>query len=366
MKRSFSIYSIAFIILALPILAEAVCHYHCGNSNLRRHSKGLNWRAGKNSFKSGTGWPTALTTANARWNQAPGDFTFGIRNWNETYVGFGNGQHEIFFTTNQGFLDGAPARCVYYYKCSNASIGEVNVVFDANVQYSKSDTQSSKTPYGGSWRPWGTTALHEMGHALGLCHVNYEYNILGEDWDHIHANNGKVRHYVGEDAADGAVHIYGKTKTSPVNDVGVTHWKYGGADGEYSEHIPCKIYHTNGNIVANANYNGFLRFDVKPGSQYDVQFSYENNGYYYQGTVPTGYYISTNDYITTLDRLIATTNFSLGRNSVYTAKKRLTIPGDLTVGQTYWLGVIVDRTNIISEFSGVNNATWQQIRIIAP
>ena len=210
-------------LFAIHSSAEAYWHWHCDGKNLRRHDKRIKWRAGKNSFVSGTGWPTALTTANGRWNQAPCRFTFSIRNWNETYVGFGNGQTEIFFTNNQDFLDGAPARCVYYYNCGSAKINEVNVVFDAGVKYSKSDYQYSKTPYGGDWRPWGTTAMHEFGHGLGLAHNNGTYNIMGEDWDHIHANDAKVRHYAGEDAGNGAVHIYGKSQNSVIQDVGVTH-----------------------------------------------------------------------------------------------------------------------------------------------
>jgi hypothetical protein len=366
MKRSISIYSIVLCLFVFSEAAQAYWHWHCNGSNLRRHSKDLDWRAGKNSFQSGTGWRDALLLANARWNQAPGDFTFGIRNWGETYVGFGNGQHEIFFTGDDDFLDGAPARCVYYYNCNQAKINEVNVVFDNAVLYSKSDYQYSKWPYGGDWRPWLGTAIHELAHAWGGAHQNGTYNSLGEDWDHVHANNGKVRHYAGEDASSGEVHIYGRTNTTYKNDVGVSHWKYGGSDGEYSEHIPCKIYHTNGNIVANNTLNGFARYQVKPGSQYDAQFTYENNGYYYQGNVNTEYVISTNDYITTHDRRIRTRTLSLGRNFVYTSKCRVTIPADLTVGQTYWLGAIVDYTNSISEFSGSNNATWHQIQIIAP
>ena len=41
------------------------------------------------------------------------------------------------------------------------------------------------------------------------------------------------------------------------------------------------------------------------------------------------------------------------------------IPNDLTVGQACWLGVVVDYTKSISEFSGVNHATYIPIKIIA-
>jgi hypothetical protein len=191
---------------------------------------------------------------------------------------------------------------------------------------------------------------------------------MGEDWDHIHANNGKVRSYVGEDAGDGEVFLYGQTNNTYKNDLGVSHWKYGGKDEddpEYSEHIRTKLYNQFGSGVINSNsFEGVRRYEVLAGQTYKVQFTYENNGYYNKSNIKVGYYISTNGYITTYDRLIKTRTMTLNRNDPWTDKYTVTIPHDLVVDQTYWLGVIVDYTKNIAEFSNVNNATYIPIEII--
>jgi hypothetical protein len=319
------------------------------------------------SFPANTSWRTALTTANARWRQAPGDFKFYVRNFDEKYVGRKNGQNEIWFSKNNNDLHGGKsAVCWARWNCSgsNHKLKEIDVVFNADVAYSKTNTQSNKWPYGGQYRPWGTTALHEFGHALGLYHVNYTYNIMGRDYEHIHANNGQVRHYAGEDAGNGEVHLYGKTQTTHKNDLGVTHWKYWSAVGEYSNHGICRIYKMDGSAVSREDFNGFKRYKVKAGHEYKVQFTYENNGYYDKSDVNVAYYISTNHNITTEDTQIRTLTMNLNRNKVYTTTRRVTIPSYLNVGQTYYLGVIVDHTGSITEFCETNNATYLPIRIV--
>jgi hypothetical protein len=191
---------------------------------------------------------------------------------------------------------------------------------------------------------------------------------MGEDWDHIHANNGKIRGYVGEDAGNGEVFLYGRTHNTYKNDIGVTHWKYGGKDDdapEYSEHILTKLYNQFGTGVINSNgFEGVRRYEVLAGQTYQVQFTYENNGYYNKSGIKVAYYISTNRYITTYDRKIATRTITLNRNWVWTNKYTITLPSDLKVDQTYWLGVVVDYTKNIAEFSGVNNATHIPIEVI--
>lgn len=360
--------AIALAFVCGPMLQVAVghTHWHCSGGNLKWPDEKLNWRAGKNSFPSGSTWRTALTTVNGRWNQAPGEFVFGIRNWGEKYVGRSNGQNEIWFSDSQSILDGAPAVCYYRYNCAGSKhkLVEADVIFDADVLWSRTTTQSNKTPYGGSYRPWGCTAIHEMGHALGLAHEDDTYNVMGQDWDHIHANNDSVRWYVGEDAGHGEVHLYGQTDTTYKNDLGVSHWKHSGASGEYSTHTYCRMYHTSGSNVSREDFDGWKRYKVKAGQSYKAEFTFENNGYYDKSNVHVGHYISTNDYITTSDDRIAQRTMTLNRNKPYTTAHTVTIPADLTVGQTYYLGVIVDYTGSITEFSESNNATWLPIRIV--
>ena len=77
-----------------------------------------------------------------------------------------------------------------------------------------------------------------------------------------------------------------------------------------------------------------------------------------------GFYISTNRNITTGDSRFATRTMDLNRNGVYTKKYNLTIPSNLIVDQTYWLGAIVDYTGSIAEFTEQNNAAYIPIMII--
>jgi hypothetical protein len=347
---------------------HAYSHLHCNGNNLRWPDHEINWRAGQNSFPEGSSWRTALTTANSRWNQAPGDFTFGIRNWGEEHLGRSNSQNEIWFSDNQDVLDGAPAICYTRYICflGIRDYIEADVIFDADVDWSTSTSVWSKRGYGGDFRPWGTTALHEMGHALGLKHVDYTYNIMGEDWTHIFSNGDDVRHYVGEDAGSGDVHLYGQTDNVNKDDLAVTHWKYGSADGAYSEHIPCRIYNLDDSNVSREDEvaDGFKRYLVRAGESYKVQFTFENNGYFDHEDVDVAHYVSTNRWISTGDTRVRTGTMTLNRNTVYTAKHTITLPDDLVVGGIYYVGVIVDYTSEITEFINSNNATYLPIRIV--
>jgi hypothetical protein len=347
---------------------HAYSHLHCNGNNLRWPSHQVSWRASANGFPEGSRWRTALTTANSRWNQAPGDFTFYIRNWDEEHSNRGNDQDEIWFSRNQDVLNGAPAVCYYWYTCILGvhEFTEADIAFDADLDWSASDNVWTKWEYGGDYRPWGTTALHEMGHALGLMHVNSTYNIMGQDWTHIHANDESVRHYAGEDAGTGDIHLYGQTDNINKDDLGVSHWKYGSADGEYSEHVPCRIYNPDDTHVSREDevVEGFKRYLVQAGQSYKVQFTFENNGYNDQEEVDVAHYVSTNRRITTIDTRVRAGTMTLDRNTVYTAMHTITLPNDLVVGGVYYIGVIVDYTGSITEFTGSNNATYLPIRIV--
>jgi CARDB protein len=94
-----------------------------------------------------------------------------------------------------------------------------------------------------------------------------------------------------------------------------------------------------------------------------LELSYENNGKNYQSGIGTGYYISTNSYITTYDRRIGGATWNLGRNSVYTTSVTLTIPSNLSPGTNYWIGAVIDENNSINEAVEWNNATYIPIRV---
>ena len=94
-----------------------------------------------------------------------------------------------------------------------------------------------------------------------------------------------------------------------------------------------------------------------------AEFTYENNGANTKNGIQVGYYISTNDLITTFDRKIGSASFNLSRDNVYTTTINLVIPSDLARGTNYWLGVIIDDNNAIPEAVESNNATYIPIRV---
>lgn len=371
MKRHITIITLAAAVVLAAVFVEGLygySYYKCSNNGKKIvwPDKKLNWRAGKNSFPSGSTRRTALVKVNTRWNQAPSNFRFGIRNWGEKYVSRGNSQNEIWFSSNNKYYGSAPAICYRRAYCgiSTAKWLEKDIIFDSKLNWSTSSYQFSKIAYGGNWLVWGSTALHEEGHALGLAHSDDYYNIMGLDQTHLHTNDGKVRYYPGEDGGNGAVYLYG-TQSDAKNDLGVSHWKYGWSDGEYSVHVLTNIFKTDPWDVQYATaFNGMLRYNVKMGTTYGVQFTYENNGKEDKSGIKVGYYISKNDKITTLDDRFATRTLTLNRNKVWTKSFLLTIPNGLNINQTYWLGVIVDYTGNISEFSEWNNATYIPIKIV--
>lgn len=70
---------------------------------------------------------------------------------------------------------------------------------------------------------------------MGLKHNNYSYNNYGRRLDARSRERRCPSSYPGEDASKGEVFLFGAN--SPARqDLGVSHWKYSKADGEYSKH----------------------------------------------------------------------------------------------------------------------------------
>jgi hypothetical protein len=278
-------------------------------------------------------------------------------------VGRSNGESEIWGSTDQDVLQGAPAIAYQNWTCywlfgDHVHMDTVDVIFDytAPFQWTADTVKSSLIRYTGSGRALQTTGAHELGHGMILNHVNTEYNIMGSDFEHIHVNGATATAYTGEDAADGMVFLYGARAN--YEDVGVVHWKYAGASGEYSDHTKTVIRSGTGGALNTINVNGETGFRVDKGQQVRAEFTYENMGRSFQGNIATGYFISTNDTISTGDRRIGGATWNLARDNVLTTSVTLTIPGDLTSGRAYWLGVVLDEKNAIPEAVESNNATY--------
>jgi hypothetical protein len=91
-----------------------------------------------------------------------------------------------------------------------------------------------------------------------------------------------------------------------------------------------------------------------------------------QGTLPSGsfyngYYFSTDSTITNDDWYLGgNSNSSLEAGESYTwGTTTLTIPEDLNIGN-YYIGILVDRSNAVTETSENNNTASRQISVEYP
>jgi hypothetical protein len=340
-------------IIILLLAGSAVDAY---NTHGRWSGDSATMRASSVGFPAGDAYRTALGTVASRFNQNPSEFRFTQR-YDDASVSLDNDQNEVWFSADPDF---DPAWTYWWYDIWG-DIVEADVVFYNGEDYTTSMSKTSLWSYGGTRRPFQTTALHEYGHAAGLEHEADEYNLMGSDWTHISCNGATARSYVGEDASDGLVHLYTGRDGVAIENVGVTLFRRTGFSGEYSTHGHCKITNSLGTELPYTDYAGQRRYAVDKGQWVRVWFTYENSGETYQN-VNVGYYISSNATISTADTLFGTRKFGQRRNNVDTRYVSLKIPVDLVSGTTYWLGAIVDYDNALTEIDEYN-AAYHIIRV---
>lgn len=337
-------------LLTLPGLASAHNLMVCDNGAT------LNWpnptrtlRPAEVSFPAGSAVLESLQTAVARFNQNPSNFRFSLGGSVQT-VGLGNLRSEVLFTDEDWAY---PAAAWITYSCVLGLITDADVAFHVDEDWTTSMTATRHWGYGGDFRPFQNSVLQELGYAIGLGHEDDEYNIMGTSSRHMHVNGNTARSYFGEDASVGAMALYG-VRIPRIEDLSVSHWKYSGTDGEYATHTKTQVYSSQG--VALPLQGGGHR--VASGQTIRVEFTYENNGGTQQNNRRVGLYLSTDNVIQTTDQRLGTFNVTLGRNSVYTMMRSITLPAGLQSGQRYWIGAIIDDNGQLAEVSEANNATW--------
>ncbi|WP_237154245.1 hypothetical protein [Oryzibacter oryziterrae] len=363
-------------LLASAILAATAGHAFafvytsCLDEKIKWSSNSVTLRADPTSFPSGY-WRNGMDDTITKFNRNPSNFRYSLAT-DSGGVGLGNGQNEVWGSTDNGVLDGAPAiaytwRDCYWFFGNHVGMTEVDVIYDYHdtasnpFEWTASTSKANLTRYLGSGREIQTTGIHELGHGLKLKHVNTEYNVMGADFEHIHVNGSTATAYLGEDAADGAVFLYG-TRSETWEDLGVVHWKFAGASGEYSDHDKTQMFNSSNAVLATVNVAGETGYRVNRGQAVKAEFTYENNGKSTK-TVNIGYYVSTNDTITTGDTKIGSVSMTLSRGDVYTSRTQLTIPSNLSLNTNYWIGAIIDDNNAVTEKVETNNATYIPIRV---
>ena len=347
-----------FLLAASTLLATGYAHayttYDCGGgTDIKWSSNTKTIYAYRGSFPAGSAFETALNETMARLNDNAGNFSFSlVYTW--TVPSKGNGRSEIWID------DISPPGVTYSWWNGSCNFTEKDVIMDSSITWSTSNTKTTQSSYGGSGRPFQTTLLHELGHSLGLGHEAGEYNIMGQDWNHVSTNGSLARAYFGEDADSGAVHLYGGDGRQ---DVGIVHWRRTGASGAYSLHSRTRLLDPVSNEeLPYSTVGGERRYNVNRWQQVKVELTFENNGTAYQYE-DVEYYVSTNDYISTIDTPLTTRNIGVSPDQVLTWTETVTVPGNLNCNADYWLGAVVDKNASLVEYHEWNNASYIPIRV---
>ncbi len=308
-------------------------------------------------------WLTSFKVALDRINNTPANFNMYARLDNDYYVKTGNGESEIWWAKGVSAVE-------YTTTSSCGRTVETDIIFHNNIPNGGYlNVMTDKTQfrgYGKERRTFESTAIHELGHALGLGHENRYYNIMGNDYTHLHTTgDNALRSYAGEDATSGLIKLYG---SSTRQDLSVAQWRRTGSSGQYSSHSRTRLLDTSGTELPATKVQSSctrpyceMRHDVELGQTIQFEMTLENNGTHSQ-TVQLGYYISTNGSITNTDTLIGTDTVTVTRDKPDTVKKTVTIPATLSPHTNYYLGVIIDNAGAVSEWVENNNSAYIYIR----
>lgn len=351
-------------VLAFSTAAQQAFAYttiKCGGIPAKWTGNNYTVRASSVGFPVGP-WRDALISVILHWNGNPSNLRYGIA-LNDPAVAANNNENETWWEANNGPTVGTSPAVTYTWFNANCTIKESDVIFNASGSFHYTTNKASLWSYGGAYRPFQTTAMHEFGHAGGLAHTANTYNIMGQDWTHISANGATAIAYSGEDANAGLAAVYGLWASAP-EDLGVVHWRHTGNSGEYSIHGRTRLFDTA--LVELPKVGGTAEpvYRVNKGQTVKLELTYENLGKTSPLTTLVGYYLSANDTISTTDRFLGEGSITLYRGFAdTTSNTTLVIPSDLISGQTYWLGAIIDYKNSIVERSEVNNATYIGIRV---
>lgn len=366
-------------VIIISLQAQAYTTYWCGEEEIKWSSDNVGFEAASISFPAESVARDALQNSINLWNRNPSRFDYSLRSGE--IIGRGNGQNEIWFSLDESLFDieessGLAAGvtmtwwdCIdidvnvfeSFFHWNYSALVETDVIFNAHLEWTYGTSRDNMTSYGGSRIPFEEVTLHELGHAQGLDHSSAEYNLMYPYCcDYFQTNGGNARSYPGEDASDGSVHLYG-LNPQPREDVAVAHWE--GSPPRFTKLSSAEEGLLAGYVMEGEAEDYFLGGVAKNGEEIRLQLTYENNGTSGQ-LVDVGFYLSTNDLITTGDTRIGGTSLFLTRDNVYTRSDLIQLPDNLTPATLYYIGAIVDENNEISETYENNNATYLPLLIL--
>lgn len=322
--------STLFVLLA-GTGAYAYYYSTCSDNKLTWDNARANMYISTTSFPAGTTWDARLQNAMWHWNNVKGSgFNF--------YVGRDtDGTHNNDNDVNEIYLDDtigdALAVTHLRYHCYwlfgwRYGLDEADIEFNSDLSWSTNalDYNNLDSPFS-----FEGVALHELGHSLGLLHEDTRLATMNS----YYPNSGPLGYYktwnpLGDDR-QGARFLY-PDRTAEV-DVAASAFK--------------SIAPGSSGLVASPYY-------APRGSRVTIEFTFTNLSTSTQ-TFDIGFYLSTNNLISTADTLLGANNGAWGgAGFTGTFTRTLYIPSTVETG-TYYLGFLLDYTNSLIENDEGNN-----------
>ncbi|WP_374563798.1 matrixin family metalloprotease [Ideonella sp.] len=312
--------------------ANAATWLECEGNKIKWNNNWTNMYISTTSFPAGSTWDSDLQNAMWHWNNVKGaGFNFYVGRDTDGSHSKDNGTNEIYMHGTE--VGSALAVTFSRYHCYwlfgyQYGRDEADIAFNSNLGWNtgKLNYASLGSPYN-----FELVALHELGHALGLGHsdgVQATMNSYYANGGPL-GNNKEVDPLPDDRSGVRALYPDGTTEA----DVASSPFKRTGTG-------------TTGLVSSPTS--------AARGSSVNIGYTFANLGTA-TATFNIGFYLSTNNIISTGDRLLGSNTgawASAGALGTYT--RTLTIPADVAPG-TYYLGFLVDKDSGIAEANEGNN-----------
>lgn len=324
---------LAALFAVLAGSANASSWRTCNGNPIKWNGSRANMYISTTSFPAGSTWDSRLQNAMWHWNNVKGSgFNFYVGRDTDGKHSRTNGVNEIYFSSAD--TGSALAVTLTRYHCYwlfgwNYGTDETDIAFNTNYSWSTGALNYSSL---GSPYSFEGVALHELGHSLGLGHEDRWMATMNS----YYPNSGPFGYYKewdpsGDDRT-GARILY--------------------PDGTGETDVAGSAFRRTGTGTSSTVTSPA---SAARGSYATLQFTFSNLSTATK-TFNIGFYLSSNDFISTSDRLLGTNTGAWGSaGATGTFTRTLYIPTNITPG-TYYLGFLIDPTNAMGEANESNNS----------
>lgn len=313
--------------------AQAYSWRTCDGDRLRWNRQWTNMYISTTSFPPSSTWDARLQNAMWHWNNAAGSrFAYYFGRDTDGSHRSGNGRNEVYLDSGLAWTTLGVTRTryhCYWFFGWHHGIDETDVGFNSDRTWNLG-IFDYVDDLGGVIN-FESVALHELGHALGLLHENRWMATMNASYPNS-GPLGTIREWDPlADDRNGVRFLY-PTNTNETDIAGSVFRRTGSGTSDLVGSTPSTV----------------------PGSTVTIGFTFSNLSTE-RVTFDIDFYLSTNDYISTFDRLIGTNNGAWADpGATGTYSRTLYIPSDIAPG-TYWIGFLVDSDSGLAEANEVNN-----------